>query len=189
MTRGYLINKAADWKLSRIRLDSKRHLGTELGRNARYGRFLSARPLAANLLTVIAVLTVVGVLSGCGKKGPPEPPSGKKPPAVGDLGYSISATTIKLSWTVPATTAKARSAVAGFLIYRNQEPFSRRECPNCPVIFKQVGDVPSPQAGALDTPLVYTQELQPGYRYIYKVRTYDEDGLAGRDSNFVQFNF
>ena len=126
---------------------------------------------------------------GCGNKGPPEPPSGKKPPAVRDLRYSISATTINLSWTVPATTAKAQSPVAGFVIYRNQEPPGEEDCPNCPIIFKQVGDVPIPQAGPGAQPLVYQQTLEPGYRYIFKVRAYDDDGLAGRDSNLVQFDF
>ena len=75
------------------------------------------------------------------------------------------------------------------MIYRNQESLSQKECPNCPIIFKQVGDVPRPEAGTAATPLVFTQELEPGYRYRFKVRAYDDDGLAGRDSNFIQFLF
>ena len=90
---------------------------------------------------------------------------------------------------MPATTAKAQSPVAGFLIYQNQQPAYEEECPSCPVIFKQIGDVPIPQAGPGTQPLVYQQSLEPGYRYIFKVRAYDDDGLAGRDSNLVQFNF
>jgi predicted small lipoprotein YifL len=140
-------------------------------------------------LQVIAVLAIICLVLSCGKKGPPEPPTGDKPPAVSDLGYRISATTIKLSWTVPPTTEKATSPVAGFLIYRNQESLALEECANCPVIFKPVGDVPSPRAEALDRPVVYTQELAPGYRYIFKVRAYDEDGMPGGDSNFVRFNY
>jgi hypothetical protein len=147
-----------------------------------------------NMPTVLALTAAMGLAAvvlvwGCGRKGPPKPPSGKKPPAVDDLGYSISATTLKLSWTVPATTAKAKSAVAGFLVYRYQQPANEEECPNCPLIFSQVGDVPRPKGGAGSQPLIYIQELEPGYRYTFKVRAYDDDGLAGRDSNLVQFDF
>ncbi len=175
--------------MTQIKAMLKWRTGAEFGRNDPCGQFRTARRMMSGGSKVVAVLTVICVLWSCGKKGPPEPPSGKKPPSVKDLGYSISATTIKLSWTVPPTTAKAKSPVAGFLIYRNQESLGLEECPNCPIVFQQVGDVPSPRAEALDRPLIYTQELQTGYRYIFKVRAYDDDGLAGRDSNLVQFNF
>ena len=127
---------------------------------------------------------------GCGKKGPPVPPSGNKPPAVKDLRYSISENTIKLSWTNPKTTEKAKSPAAGFLIYRYQQPVVERECPNCPVIFKKIGDVPAGGAGRNGLqPLIFTQSLEPGYRYIYKVKAYDDEGLGSRDSNYVDFEY
>ena len=129
------------------------------------------------------------IILGCGKKGPPEPPSGNKPAQVRDLGYSISENTIKLSWTIPETTEKAKSPVVGFLIFRFQQSAHERECPNCPVIFKQVGDVPARSVGPGLAPRVFSQTIEPGYRYIYKVKAYDDGGVASRDSNFVQFLF
>ena len=133
-------------------------------------------------------LAVVFLAGGCGKKGPPKPPSGNRPPPVTDLAYSVTEDTIKLSWTVPRTTGTAKSAVTGFLIYRYQQPAHERECPSCPVIFRQVGDVPARgQPGV--TQLVFTQTIELGYRYIYKVKSYDSGGIPSRDSNFVQFNF
>jgi hypothetical protein len=135
---------------------------------------------------------VAVVIGGCGKKGPPEPPSGNKPPAVRDLGYSITENTIKLSWTIPETTEKAKSAVAGFLIYRYQQPAYERECPGCPVNFQQVGDVPARRAKSDNSaapPLVFSQTIEIGYRYIYKVNAYDDRGIGSRDSNLVQFMF
>jgi hypothetical protein len=175
--------------LNKIKYDFKSRHGAKSVESAWRQPKLKMNSPAAIALTVAWGLAAVILISGCGQKGPPEPPSGKKPPAVRDLRYSISATTINLSWTVPATTAKAKSPVAGFLIYRNQQPAFEEECPNCPVIFKQIGDVPSPQAGPGAQPLVYQQTLEPGYRYIFKVRAYDDEGLAGRDSNLVQFDF
>jgi hypothetical protein len=144
------------------------------------------------LKVFIIWLTAATIILGCGKKGPPEPPSGNKPPQVRDLGYSITGNTIKLSWTIPEVTENAKSAIAGFLIYRHQQPAYERECPGCPVSFKQVGDVPAHRAGSGESaaaPLVFTQTIELGYRYKYKVKAYDDRGIGSRDSNIVQFLF
>ena len=130
------------------------------------------------------------MMGGCGKKGPPEPPSGNQPPQVMDLAYSITKNTIKLSWTIPQTTDRAKTPVTGFLIYQYKQPASQRECPNCPVIFKQIGDVPARGASQTSSqPLIFTQTIEPGYRYIFKVKAYDNRGIGSRDSNFIEFMF
>lgn len=150
------------------------------------------KPATAIALVATIWLAAAFLTGGCGKKAPPEPPSGNKPPRVRDLGYSITEKTIKLSWTIPPTTEKAKSPIVGFLIYRFQQSGHERECPNCPVIFKQVGDVPARSAGSGQpglAPLVFTQTIEPGYRYIYKVKGYDNGGIGSKDSNFVQFLF
>jgi len=153
---------------------------------------VNLKPASGVVLTVMIFLTAAIIIGACGKKGPPKPPSGDKPPQVRNLAYSITGNTLKLSWTLPATTAKAKSAVTGFLIFRYQQAAYERECPNCPVIFKQVGDVPARRAGSGQpgvAPLIFTQTIEPGYRYIYKVKAYDNEGTASGDSNFVQFLF
>ena len=104
----------------------------------------------------------------------------------------MSDNTIKLSWTIPATTEKAKTPVTGFIIYQYKQASSERECPNCPVIFKKTGDVPvrgggRGQSGA--QPIVFVQTIEPGYRYIYKVKAYNDNGITGSDSNFVEFLF
>jgi hypothetical protein len=38
------------------------------------------------------------------------------------------------------------------------------------------------------TRLRFTEVLEPGYRYIYKVILYDQDGQGGKDSNTVKFD-
>jgi hypothetical protein len=149
-----------------------------------------AKIKAATAIALMAMIWLAGAFltGGCGKKGPPKPPSGNKPPPVRDLAYSVTGNSIKLSWTIPQTTDKAKSPVVGFLIFRYQQPAHERECSNCPVIFRQVGDVPARgQPGV--TPLVFTQTIELGYRYIYKVKAYDNGGIPSRDSNFVQFLF
>ena len=59
-------------------------------------------------LTVTMILATAAFMVGCGKKGPPEPPTGSRPPRVKDLGYGISKNTMKLSWSVPQPDESAQ---------------------------------------------------------------------------------
>ena len=135
----------------------------------------------------IAVLT----LSGCGKKAMPEPPSGNRPPAVTDLDYSVSEDTLKLSWTIPKTNEKAKSQPTGFLIYRSKQSLFESDCPNCPVYFKKIGDVLIRHTTSedIEPTVVFSQVIEPGYRYLYKVKAYDRAERTGKDSNFIDFTY
>ena len=144
------------------------------------------------VMAVLIGLTPVVVMWGCGKKGPPEPPTGSRPPRVRNLGYGISKDILKLSWTIPQPHEKAQLPISGFMIFRSQQPTIERECANCPILFKTVGDVPvrAPGSGQPGEPLVrFTETIEPGYRYIYKVNGYSADGIRSRNSNFVEFTF
>lgn len=148
---------------------------------------------------ILAMLTLVSatwmastcMLSGCGKKAPPKPPSGNRPPKVTDLGYSISENTIKLSWTIPEIGDKAKSPATGFLIYRSKQSSVEADCPNCPIHFLKIGDVlvRGGVSGRPEPSVVFAQAIEPGYRYIYKVKAYDGDGVVGRDSNLIDFMY
>ena len=142
----------------------------------------------------IAVIVLAGVIMlwCCGKKGPPEPPTGSRPPSVVDLAYGISGNTLELSWSVPPTNAEARLPVTGFLIYRSQQSMLENACPNCPILFKIIGDVPVRRAGtgqAGEPTIRFTETLEPDYRYIYKVHGYSKDGIRSKTSNVVEFSF
>ena len=145
------------------------------------------------LLTLVpaAWMASVFMLSGCGNKALPEPPSGNRPPKVIDLGYSISENTIKLSWTVPKTSDKAQSPVTGFLIYRSKQSSVKADCPNCPIYFLKIEDVlvRGDVSGKPESSVVFIQAIEPGYRYIYKVTAYDGDGIVGKDSNLIDFTY
>jgi hypothetical protein len=131
------------------------------------------------------------MLSGCGRKAPPKPPRKASPPQVKDLGYSISEDSIKLSWTIPKTSDKAKSPATGFLIYRSKQPASEADCANCPITFIKIGDVPvrGGVSGRPEPSVVFDQTIEPGYRYIYKIKAYDDDGVAGKDSNLIDFTY
>lgn len=143
-------------------------------------------------MAVLIGLTAVVMLGGCGKKGPPEPPTGSRPPKVTDLSYSISKNTTKLTWTVPRPDETARLPVTGFLIFRSRRPLLEADCPNCPTLFNLVGDVPARGPGPGQPgqpPISFTQTIEPGYRYLYRVNGYSADGLRSGNSNFVGFTF
>lgn len=140
-------------------------------------------------LACATLMTIACMLSGCGKKNMPKPPKGNRPPQVSDLGYTITENSIKLSWTIPNTSNKAKSPASGFLIYRSKQSASEKNCTNCPMTFLKIGDVPvrSGVAGKPEPSLIFVQTIEPGYRYAYKVKAYDDDGVVGQDSNLIDF--
>ena len=145
------------------------------------------------LLTFVCATWMASIfmLAGCGKKARPKPPDVNRPPKVIDLGYSISEDTIKLSWTIPKTSDKAKSQVTGFLIYRSKQSSDEVDCENCPIQFLKIGDVLArgDVSGWPESSLVFVQTIEPGYRYIYKVKAYDDEGVAGQDSNLIDFTY
>ncbi len=146
--------------------------------------------LTAVVLVVIVAITASGMLVGCGRKAPPEPPLGTRPPKVKDLSFSMTGNTIKLSWMVPADEEQKKLPISGFLVYRSTQSVIEKECPNCPLRFVEVGDVPVPAAGrGAAGPVVFVQTIEPGYRYVYKVVAYTDEGHTGRDSNLVDFEY
>ena len=148
--------------------------------------------IAAGIILAAIIWTIpLLILLGCGKKAPPRPPRGNRPPNVLDLAYSISGNTIKLSWTIPKTSAKAKSPAIGFIIYRAQQSDIDSDCPDCPIRFLRIGDVlvTSTAPGQPEVPVVWTQTIEPGYRYLYKIKAYDDDGIRSSDSNMVDFRF
>ena len=147
---------------------------------------------AVTALAVLSIFVTVSMIWGCGKKGPPVPPTGSMPPRVGDLGHSISNDTVELSWTIPPPDETARLALAGFLIYRSQQPELEAACPNCPIMYKNVGDVPAKGPGSDPSgkaSITFAQTIEPGYRYTYKVHGYSDNGIRSKASNIVEFNF
>ena len=156
-------------------------------------RGISAKLYMLTLPTLVCAtwITLVFMLSGCGNKNLPKPPRESRPPQVKDLAYSISEDSIKLSWTIPRPSDKDESPAAGFLVYRSKQSVSEADCAKCPITFLKIGDVPVRGAvsGRPEPSVVFTQSIEPGYRYIYKIKAYDDDGVTGKDSNLIDFTY
>jgi predicted small lipoprotein YifL len=147
-------------------------------------RTFSSKGLAA------LVIAIVLMLSGCGKKGPPVPPRREIPPPVTDLSWEIKNKTLALSWSVPRVKGSIR--LSGFKIYRSQKRLSVSDCPDCPGTFKPVADIlikdPTRQDQNTERKR-YTEYLEAGFRYEYKVVGYTENGISSPDSNIVEFDY
>ena len=130
--------------------------------------------------------------TGCGKKGPPRPPRRPLPPAVTDLAYTVYDNKVELSWTMPGKEENRKAAPpATVKVLRSRLSAEEAGCENCPIRFTVSGDVPIHKKRSEKSEPIrmsYTEFVEPGYRYIYKVTVFDEYGFGGRDSNIVKFD-
>jgi hypothetical protein len=113
----------------------------------------------------------------CGKKGPPRPPQRRSPPAVKDLSYVVDNRIVELSWT--------------YKVFRSKLSAAESNCEKCPIRFEEIADVPvqmKRSEKSKPTRLRFTEVLEPGYRYIYKVIAYDKEGESSADSNIIKFD-
>ena len=130
--------------------------------------------------------------SGCGQKGPPRPPSRPLLPAIKDLAFNIHDGRVELTWTVPVTGDRKGSYPAAVKVFRSRVPVEEAGCKNCPIRYTMAGDIPiQKRRSDISEPIrmSYAELIEPGYRYIFKVIVYDEDGTGGRDSNVVRFDY
>jgi hypothetical protein len=145
------------------------------------------------LAAFMLILAGVGFLwLGCGKKGPPRAPRQPLPATVKDLGYRIDDDRVKLSWTVPAADNSGAAYPAAVKLFRSKQPAEESGCEKCPIRFSEIAELPVPASptekwGSI--PMGFTEVLERGYRYFYKVIVYGRDGIGGKDSNTIKFSF
>ena len=140
------------------------------------------------------ILTIGGISSlwlGCGKKGPPRPPKRPLPLAVEDLRFAIQGDIVELSWTHPATSGDNASRPASIKVFRALVSSEDIECENCPLRFETVAEIPIYAKASREEHsriFRYTEKIEPGYRYTYKVIVFDKYGIGSKNSNVVQFD-
>ena len=141
------------------------------------------------------LLLLVGsslVWIGCGKKGPPRPPKRPLPAAVKDLEYKVRNDIVELNWTVPGKEENLSVAPpAAVKVFRSRLSAEEAGCENCPIRFAVSADIPIHRKRSEKSKPIrmsYSEFVEAGYRYIYKVIVFDEYGIAGKDSNIVKFD-
>lgn len=127
--------------------------------------------------------------TGCGVKSPPLPPVQELPNAVTDLKETVTDNIVVLTWRTP--DKKEDAVVERFAVFRSKVELDNY-CPECPIVFKKIAAIHAGsdlwQGGANET-ISYSEELETGNRYSYKVVGYTWDNVAGADSNLVGFDF
>jgi hypothetical protein len=143
-----------------------------------------------NRQMLLLFVLVLG-LTACGIKKDPVPIAEPKPLAVTDLAHTIKDETVTLTWTLPKGQ-RFRSYVAGFVVYKSKEDVKKERCTGCPILFSPVADMPvdiNRQGGDKTLGFTFSEPLEKGFRYIYKVTIYLKSGTVSDDSNLIEFTF
>lgn len=155
--------------------------------------FFSSRQQSTGRRSCLMLLlfTLVLGLTACGIKKDPVPIAEPKAVAITDLAHSIEDEKATLTWTLPEGEP-FRSHVSGFVIYKSKEDAKKERCKGCPILFSPVADMPvniNRQGSASATVFTFSEPVEKGFRYIYKVTVYLKSGTASNDSNLVEFTF
>ena len=103
---------------------------------------------------------------------------------------------LRLTWSIPLlyedsesedirkTDGKPAPEVAGFIVYRSKTLLTDA-CQKCPNRFRQVADILIGSKASRKKPLLYTETIESGYEYRYKVTAYTRKRIMGAESNVV----
>jgi hypothetical protein len=141
--------------------------------------------------TAVAVLLLIVLLSGCGRKTPLVPPQKLVPVKINDLRFDLDESGVTLKWSYPTKMENGDKlqAIESFEIYRAVIP-EEEFCQGCPVQYEDAlvidgGSLPA--SGETSTAVYREGYLQSGYRYLYKVRSRAGWWYPSADSNVVSF--
>ncbi|WP_319574507.1 hypothetical protein [uncultured Desulfobacter sp.] len=138
------------------------------------------------LLGLFFVLLGAGILfmaPGCGKKGPPVPPTKDAdiPAAPTGLKYTLKDRDLTLSWTCASLQNQEQGpTVEGFEVFMATKPLA--SCQGCPFIFKSLGVVSMPRKS-----FVYT--LDQDLHYYFRVQTLGRDNIKSKVSDTLYIEF
>jgi hypothetical protein len=142
-------------------------------------------PVFPFLRLLLLTTAALGLLvSGCGVKGPPRPQQMVPPPPVSDLQGRVEEGHATLTWTPPGRASWRVMEVTGFRVYRARAPLSQSACENCPLVFEQAAELNLGRPAG--SPMRFSEVLQPGYRYTFKVVGYGAGEDRFEDSNLVE---
>jgi len=129
------------------------------------------------------VCLLMSGVSGCGVKGPPTAPGYTKPPIVRDLKYQVTENRLTLTWSIPSGTNSSK-VVASANVYRLKQPLDNTPCPDCPKAFRMIKKIPARSNG-----MQFSDSLEKGFGYYYKIVLSDSGDRGGEDSNVVHYKY
>ncbi len=81
---------------------------------------------------------------------------------------------------------------AAVKLFRFKQSAEESNCEKCPIRFTEIADLPVQMSRAeksRSNTMGFSEVLERGYRYIYKVIVYNKEGIGGKDSNTIEFSF
>lgn len=147
-----------------------------------------ASRMQRRLQVILLILGVAAVVGGCGRKLPPSPPDLFPPAAVEDLSGEIKEGRAALAWSVPQPQKNKYGRAAGFRIFRARLDPVEAQCNTCPVRFKLIGDLPA-RTQSPGGRMRFSDPLEAGSTYRYKVVAYSGENVGARDSNVVALDY
>lgn len=153
--------------------------------------FLLSGPLRlfGAMILIAGFLAPIALFNGCGIKASPRAPERKPLPSITDLKAQTTGDRLVLTWSLPAKDRKSANsdAVLGFTVYRSRSSMTGNRCSTCPVLFERIADMPL--QGAQGPPFHYTERLEKGFRYTYKVQATGFARAEVGDAGLVSFDY
>jgi predicted small lipoprotein YifL len=135
------------------------------------------------------ILGIIGVLAGCGRKGPLMSPESLAPAAITDLRVEQKGAQFQVSWSRPFGEEGGRSLkdLAGFQLFKREVLPPGEDCEECPTAYRlaQSVDLEYLQGVAVaGTRYLFSDgDLAEGTTYRYKVLSLNKGGVVSRASN------
>jgi hypothetical protein len=137
---------------------------------------------------LIAMMVGLSFTISCGRKAPPLPSESIEPPVVEKIKGGQDNGKLRLTWSIPER-GKAE-ALAGFYVYRSKEKIGDLPCSQCPERFDKVADIGYDTVSLMiEKQAVYTEALEKGYRYKYRVTCYSAYGDEWQPSGEVTIDY
>jgi len=145
------------------------------------------RLLCRGLSRLILFFCCFFICFSCGRKAPPLPPNSFEPPVVQNIEAKYDGDKLKLTW--PKPEGKAEEEVGGFYVYRSKEkPGSI--CKECPVRFDKIAQIAhDPVSAVFEKRITYTETLEKGYHYKFRVTSYSIYGDEGAPSEVMDIDY
>ncbi len=124
-------------------------------------------------ITCLILLCLFVLPVSCGRKRAPVPPGTLRPERIKDLSYEITAKGVILTWSVPVRNhdGSPLSHVKEFRLYKAQVPIEGG-CLECPPMYGEPITIKLDSKPEPGQKIHYEDTtLQPGFFYIYQVRT------------------
>ncbi len=151
---------------------------------------MKERMTKSRLLLILLISAGILLPAGCGKKGPPVPPSQILTAPVNDLKARVVNGNMTLYWTIPLDSENVTVPLEGYYVFQAEEEVSEGMCEECPRRYTIIGEPLIYSASEKENGqqiMTYIKQLRKGFRYTYKVRGFTGGGSIGGDSNIIEF--